>query len=219
MTNITANNFSCPKCSAVTELKLQAPLVICCPSCQETYFINKEHKATNAYLLKHDLSPLKVIELNASGEYKKIRFTIIGHIRSINTHSITNEWLMKFDNNTYGWLIENGFKYYIFENDPISISANSIIGKNVGDSVKIKEIDYTIYDLSKQIKFRMDGQIPENDFNDGELFIYEAIANDFVSLTTIVIYDKTTVEAFKGIEIKLTDLKISTLANFKKWIS
>ena len=65
----------------------------------------------------------------------------------------------------------------------------------------------------------MDGQIPENDFNDGELFIYEAIANDFVSLTTIVIYDKTTVEAFKGIEIQLTDLKISTLANFKKWLS
>ncbi|MBP6531934.1 MAG: hypothetical protein KA285_01555 [Bacteroidia bacterium] len=219
MSSLTANKFSCPKCSVQTELLLPSPLVISCPSCQETFFIDKDQKATNAYLLKQDLSPLKVIELTSSGVYKKNRFTVIGHIRSINTHSITNEWLMKFDDNTFAWLIENGFKYYVFENDPISISANSIIGKSVGDIIKIKEIDYTIYDLSKQIKFRVDGQIPESDYNDGELFIYEAIADDSITLATIVIYDKTTVEAYKGIEINLPDLKISTLANFKKWLS
>lgn len=213
MLSVFANKFSCPNCSVKTELNLDPPLFICCSSCETTYQIDKEKNATVYNLEKRFLQPIKTIALGDKGVYKDLSFKIIGHIRSINSSSISNEWLMKFSTGTELWLIENGFSYFVFDSVPIKIPADLIKGKKVGSSIDIQSVEYMIVDLSKQVEFQMEGQISESSFNDDNYFKFEAIASNG-AMASICVFDKDTVEAFTGVAIELTELKLSTLTKF-----
>lgn len=218
MLNVIVNRFICPGCSNQTELLLDLPLYVNCPACGNNYHVDKGKTATATGLSKRNLQPIKTIELGASGKYLNKSFQIIGHIRSINTGSINNEWLMKFTDGTEKWLIENGFSYFIFETDPISIThAQSKVNK-MGASITVKSKSFTVCDLTKQVEFQMDGQIPENCFNDEAYFKYEAINLESGELLSVNIYSKELIEGFIGKQITLAELELSTLKEFKNWM-
>lgn len=217
MLSVLVNKFNCPDCSAQAELSISAPLYICCASCGNTFFLDKEKNASKVELKKHNLQPIKTIALDATGVYKNTPFKIIGHIRSINNNAISNEWLMKFTNGKELWLIENGFSYFIFESEAIKVDSNEIKGKKIGSTLSINKTSYTIVDLSKQNEFQMKGQIPENCFNDDAYFKYEAIAANG-NLASVCIFDKDIMEAYTGLPVNLIDLNLSTLVDFKNWM-
>ncbi len=215
--SVFVNKFICPNCSVQSELNIDPPLFIRCSSCGTTYQIDKEKNTTAYNIEKRFLQPINTIALGANGVYKDLSFQIIGHIRSINSSSISNEWLMKFYTGTELWLIENGSSYFVFESVPIIIPSNLIKGQKVGSIIDIQSTEYRIVDLSKQVEFQMEGQIPENSFNDDNYFKFEAIANNG-TLASICVFDKEIVEAFTGVAIELAELKLSTLTKFNNWI-
>lgn len=218
MLSALVNKFSCPDCSLQTELNIPAPLFITCSACGNTYFVDKDKTATKNKLQKRNLQPIKTITLGASGNYKNESFKIIGHIRSIGNNAISNEWLMQFSNGKQSWLIENGFSYFIFETEPIVVKQDIIKSKKTGHKITVDKIEYTIVDLSKQIEFQMEGQLPENCYNDDNYFKYECIDAQTGNLLSVCIFDKQTIEGFKGVSIDLSDLKLSTITEFNNWI-
>jgi hypothetical protein len=215
--NATSKSFTCPLCSTQTELKLAWPLVICCPSCGETFSIDETGVVTNKYLLKLNLQPLETIKLGCTGKYQGAKFEVIGKIRSRNTHCVSNEWLMKFEDGKEKWLVENSFFYFLLESEPIVLKPTALDKLDIGGVIEIEKNNYRLIDLSKQIKFRMDGQIPESAYNDQQYFKYEGVTFNHDSLISIVIFDKSTVEAYKGVNISLKELELSTLREFKEW--
>ncbi|MCW3084011.1 MAG: hypothetical protein JWP12_1377 [Bacteroidetes bacterium] len=218
MLSALVNKFTCPDCSTQAGLSIAPPLFITCASCGNTYQLDKDKNIVKDKLQKRNLLPINTITIGATGRFVNSPFKVIGHIRSINNNAISNEWLVMFDTGKLNWLIENGFSYFMFEADPIVMTPEAIKGKKAGNKMTIQKIEYTIVDLSKQIEFQMEGQIPEDCYNDQEYFKYECIDPVSGSLASLCIYDKQTVEAYKGIAVKLADLNVSTLTEFKDWI-
>ncbi|HEY0030943.1 MAG TPA: DUF4178 domain-containing protein [Bacteroidia bacterium] len=218
MLSAIVKRFNCPGCSVQTALSLSAPLYITCPACGITYHLDKENNTQESALKKRVLQPIQTIKLGATGNYLDKPFQIIGHIRSINNNAISNEWLMKFENGEEKWLVENAFSYFVFDAEGLVISYDLIRGKKVGGMITIKDQQYTIYDLAKQIEFQMDGQIPEDSFNDQPYFKYELIHSPSGEILSLCIFDKETIEAFKGRPVDITTLNLSTLTEFKTWI-
>ncbi|MBL0329040.1 MAG: DUF4178 domain-containing protein [Bacteroidetes bacterium] len=215
---VNLNRFTCPGCSAQTELLLALPLFIICPYCGNNYQVNADKTAVATGLRKRDLQPIKTIALGATGKYQNKSFTIIGHIRSINTSSINNEWLMKFSDGTEKWLIENVFSYFVYDTDAIALTHAQTKVNKMGSSIHVKSKAYVIYDLTKQVEFQMDGQIPENCFNDEAYFKYETINWESGNLLSVNIYSKELIEGFMGKKIALAELELSTLKEFEQWM-
>jgi hypothetical protein len=208
MLSAIINKFTCPDCAVQTELKIALPLYINCPACGIIYNIDKEKNYLKTFLPQRKLQPLKTIELSAKGKYKDKVFQIVGHIRSINTNSVSNEWLMKFDDGKEMWLIENGFNYFVFESEQTVIASGILKGKKVGSIIIINATEYTIIDLSKQIEFQMEGQIPDNCFNNTPYFKYETVASSKDNLISICIFDKDIIEAYKGEVVDYKSLQL-----------
>lgn len=218
MLSVITNKFTCPDCAVQTELKIDLPLYISCPACGIIYNIDKEKNYLKTFLPQHKLQPLKTIELTAQGKYKDKVFQIVGHIRSINSNSVSNEWLMKFEDGKEMWLIENGFNYFVFESEQTVIAPGLLKGKKVGSVIIINTTEYTIIDLSKQIEFQMEGQIPDDCFNYTPYFKYETVARTKDNLITICIFDKDIIEAYKGEAVDYQSLQLPQLNQFKNWI-
>lgn len=218
MLSVIIDKFTCPNCSVQTELKISRPLYVSCPSCRIVYNFDKEKNVIKTFFPERNLQPIKTIELATTGTYQDKSFQLVGHIRSVNTNSVSNEWLMKFGDGKEMWLIENGFNYFVFESEPIVISSGLIKGKKVGNIINIQSSEYTIVELSKQIEFQMEGQIPENCFNDQAFFKFEAIGESKDKLISICIFDDETIEAYKGVTIQYMSLKLSNADKFKNWI-
>jgi hypothetical protein len=218
MQSAIVKRFNCPHCSAQTELYVSSPLVICCAACERIFQVEQEIIPRTQTSNKKNLQPIETIKLEATGKYIENAFQIIGHIRSINSTSISNQWLMKFNTGDEKWLIENGFSYFVFESIPIHISSERMKGKKIGSTISIKEKEYTIIELSKQLAFEMEGQIPASYFNATEYFKYEAISRIDNEQLSICIFDKERTAAFKGVKVALETLHLSTLTAFKNWI-
>ena len=216
--SVIVNRFTCPGCSAQTGLSLAFPLYISCQACGNNYHVSTDKTATATGLQKRNLQPVKTIELGATGKYLNKSFEIIGHIRSIHTDSINNEWLMKFTDGTEKWLIENAFSYFVFETEAISLTHAQTKVNKMGSTINVKSKSFIIYDLTKQVEFQMDGQIPENCFNDEAYFKYETINLESGELLSINIYSKELIEGFMGKSVMLAELELSTLNEFKNWM-
>jgi len=217
MTSVMVNKFICPQCSSQTALSIAPPLMICCSSCGKIFRVDAQKNATETALQK-SVQPVKTITLGATGVYNKEKFEIVGLLRRVSNNAISNEWLMKFTSGREAWLAESGFHYFVFESSPLSFSPALIKGKKVGDPITLGPDEYTIVDLARQVDLRIDGQIPEDSYNDQPFYIYETVRIKQDGFASICIYDKDNAEAFKGVAVRLADLEMSTLSAFSNWM-
>jgi hypothetical protein len=217
MLSVVLNKFTCPKCAVQTELQLSPPLCLRCPGCEIVFKIDKEKYAIEIAVRKFTFDPF-LLKTGVTGKYKGQPFEIIGHIRSISSDSISNEFLMKFADGKELWLIECGFSYFVFDSQGAPVPPLTVKAKKVGSTLSFNSADYMIVDLSKQIAFQMDGQIPEDCYNDEQYFKYEATGKPIRNMLSINIFDKENIEAFNGVPVELADLQLSSITEFKSWI-
>lgn len=219
MLSVIVNKSVCPDCSAMLDLYIDVPLFNSCSSCGCAYFIDKDKNTRKIENEKPPYMAYSIASIGARGKYKGKSFKVIGHIRSINKDSISNEWLMQLSDGELLWLVESGFSYFVFDLKPVLLPVDFVSGKIRGSSIFIELKEYSIVELTKQLEFQADGQFPEDCYNDAPYFKYEAVAtnqnSDFVS---ICIFDKNTIEAYRGNAVTLASLELSTLQAFKSWI-
>ncbi|MFY9309656.1 MAG: DUF4178 domain-containing protein [Bacteroidia bacterium] len=218
MLSVIVNKSVCPSCSATRQLSIALPLFAGCVSCGCVYFVDKEKVTTKTDLKAMPVQPFSIISVGTKGKYKGTEFEVIGHIRSIGSGAISNEWLMKMATGLLLWLCECGFNYSVFDPRPVKLTQDHIRHIKAGEWMSVENKDYTVTDLSKQVEFQMEGQLPEECFNNEPYFEYNAIDIKDKGLLSVCIFDKNTIEGFRGQSISLNSLELSGMDKFKSWI-
>mgnify|MGYP000212142743 CR=1 FL=1 len=218
MLSVIVNKSVCPGCSAIPDLYIPLPLFNSCLSCGCAYFIDKEKNVSKTEVKKIPIQPFSVVSVGTRGKYQRHVFQIIGHIRSISTDAISNEWLMQLVNGRLLWLVECGFSYFVFDSNPVLLPGDFISDKKVGSSIVIELKEYSIVELSKQVEFQAEGQFPEDCYTNEPYFKYEAVAAKTKEFVSICIFDKNTIEAYRGNPVTLASLELSSLERSKSWI-
>lgn len=216
--SVLVNRFVCPICSTQTELELNPPLLICCPKCRDSFHIDASKKVTSKYLLKFEDDSIPVITIGATGKYENEKFNVVGHLRVVNSISVSNEWYLKFHSGKEMWLVENCFEYFLLDAKAESISGDIIRFSGVGSDIVYQDQEYLLQELSKKVKIKFDGQVPEDVVPEEDYFQYEACSRKDGSLISIVVYDRTSIELFRSKKINLQELELSTLTQFKNWL-
>lgn len=217
MGTIVNRKFKCSVCSAEQEMLLEYPLCLDCNTCGNGYKILSETEIYQIPTYRKSLHTSAVLSIGKKGMYERKTFKVIGHIRSINNLYVLNEWLLYNEAKEISWLVEANFKYYLFQNTPVAIRPSTYKQKHAGNFVNIEKEKYKILELTKQIEFQFTGQIPENSYNEGDVFKIEAqnILNH--SLLSILVFDKNEAEGFKGKPINIKDLNMELDASLSFW--
>lgn len=218
MLSVIANKLPCPNCSVLQDLYIDGHLFNTCKACGCQYFIDKEKNTSTIEVKNPSRSSFSFVAIGSTGKYKARAFEIIGHIRSIDKNSISNEWLMLFSNGELLWLIESAFSYFVFDSKPIMLPSGFFNDKKVGSSISIELKDYFITELTKQVEFEAHGQLPKNCYNDEPYFRYEAVSLTTKDYVSICIFDVDNIEAYRGNAVTLKSLELSTFNDFKSWI-
>jgi hypothetical protein len=213
-----SKTFVCPNCEHINAYKLNLPIAIACQSCDLSYLVdeNNSTKVLNSEYRK--LNTISVLNLQTKGIYKGESFQLIGFIRSVNTLSISNEWLMYFESGTYKWLTESAFRYFVFDPKAIPMSSNAIKGNTPGNTVLINSKAYVLVEITKQIDFYSSGEIPADSYNDNSFFKYELVAKDSSDFASVCIYSQAQIDAYLGDKVQLEDLHLEKATTFKDWI-
>ncbi len=209
MLSVLQNKFTCPSCAIQTELQLSLPVYLCCHGCGTTFHVDKDKTTSETKLQKRKLQPVRNIVIGTTGSYQGKSFHIVGRIRSVRVGSVSNEWMMLFADGTEMWLSESGFSYFIYESKAVVLPIELIKAKKAGSTLTIEDRVYYICDVSRQTEFRMEGQIPENSFDDSSYFTYELTNVKGSELGTICIFDKETVEFYKSVPVELESLNLN----------
>lgn len=210
-------SFSCPECGSAERPKLALPVAICCSSCRSVFSVLADEQVENNHLKWNISNEISVIKLGTKGTHKGKSFEIIGRARSVTSMAISNEWLMDFGDKTYAWLTESNFSYFVFDTRAFTLGVADIKSKQAGHVIRINQRDYVITEISKQVAFALEGQIPYEAYNDDDYFKYELKAVNNDGYATICIFDKNTVEAFTGDKVKPEDLKLTNINEYNDW--
>ncbi len=216
---ITSKNFICPNCGKAYSLHLPPAVSICCAACGNVYTVDINgstiDEEMNCKILPDENS---LIILGATGLYNNDPFTIIGRIRSVNTLAISNEWVMWFEkSNTFQLLIESGLTYFVFSNKAAKANPNLVKNKAPGAVVNTENGSYAVVEATKQIQFKMEGEIPEDSLNVSEYFKVELSKPDGTEFASVCLYSSDVVEISHGKVLNIIELGLSTIDKFKDW--
>jgi DNA-directed RNA polymerase subunit RPC12/RpoP len=217
MAEIVNRKFKCTGCSKELEILLDYPVCISCPSCNNAYKVYADSDLQLIPNYKRASNVSSVIGIGTKGILDQKNFKIIGHLRTINNLYITNEWLMLNDAKEIFWLVEANTKYYLFNNTPLTISPSTYKQKHAGNTVTIEKDKFKYLEITKQLELQFDGQIPENSFNESDLFKIELQNLANYELMSIMVFDKNNAEGFKGKSISLKELAIEFEPALKYW--
>ena len=210
-------SFSCPGCGFAETPKLALPVAICCSNCRAVFSALADQQVEDNGLKWTVTNEISIIKLGTKGVFKGRSFEIIGRARSVTSMATSNEWLMDFGDKTYAWLTESNSSYFVFETKALPLGIPDIKSKQAGHVIRLNQRDYAITEISKQVAFALEGQIPYEAYNDEDYFKYELKASNNDGYATICIFDKNKVEAFTGDKIKPEDLKLSNINEYSDW--
>lgn len=210
---------TCLGCQKSITYQLALPIALHCSACGAVFSVQLESGPT--FVKKHDNPPAdrSVLKLKATGTYLGQQFELIGRIRRVNTFTINNEWLMYFQDGSHMWLTECNLCYFVVSPQSVNLNSIELKGKKAGRIVKIKDQEYRITEISKQLHIEIEGEVPLDANIDEQFFKYELIglqrANEYA---TIILYEKDEVETFLSTEVELSSLDLSGINEFKDWI-
>jgi hypothetical protein len=210
--------ITCAGCKKNIAYQLAFPIALHCNACMAVFSVQLESGPT--YVKKYYTPPpdRSVLKLNTTGNYLGKRFELIGRIRNVNTFAISNDWLMYFQDGTYMWLTECNLSYFVVSTQSVNLNSIELKGKKAGRIIKIKDQEYRITEISKQLQMEIEGELPMDAYTDEQFFKYELIGlqrpNEFA---TIILYEKDILETFLSKEVTLSSLKLEGINEFKDW--
>lgn len=215
---ISLNTVNCPNCNTVYKYRLKLPVALSCPHCFYGFMIQENREITGTGLKWKNPNDFSVLKLNTKGVYKDKEFELIGRIRSVDTLSVSNEWLMHFNDGSLMWLIENGLVYFIVDPQVLPISEINLEKKHTGNTINLNEKKYIYTETSRQLVFNTQGEIPLDALNDESYEKYEFTAKDNSDFVTVCDFGKDGVEAYACNLIDIKDLELSFINEYTDWI-
>lgn len=103
---------TCPSCGAPVQVHSATAVTIICSYCSSllTRQDNSLQDTGRDSALLQDFSPLQI---GTTGTYAAQSFNIIGRLQAKYDSGIWNEWYIKFNDGTDGWLSESSDQYVI----------------------------------------------------------------------------------------------------------
>jgi len=152
----------CPACGAAVQFRSAAPYAVC-PYCQ-SLLVRRDASLESIGRVAEvpdDFSPL---QLNVSGIFEGVRFTLIGRLRKAWDLGSWSEWCAQFDDQRLGWLAEaQGDLVMTFERPVSAIApAQSIAALKkavLGDSYAIDKRRFTVTDVKSVVCLGAEGEL------------------------------------------------------------
>jgi hypothetical protein len=107
------------------------------------------------------------VQIMTTGRFSGVGFTVLGRIRWGWTNGSWNEWLVLFDDNTWGWLGELMGDFMLLREQPLDLWGDSSLSKLVagasprlGERVDIGGLTYTVTDIKRATILASEGDLP-----------------------------------------------------------
>jgi len=207
----------CNNCKQQNTYSLNLPIVISCNSCSSSFIVDETKSIVDLAAEPLKLNTVSVLNLQTKGISKGEPFELIGFIRSVNTLFISNEWLMYFESGKYLWLIESSFRYFVSDSKVIAMSSHAVKGIVPGRIVNINSKEYVLLEITKQIDFYFQGEIPVESYNDSSFFKYELVAKDESNFASVCIFSAAQIDASFSEKVQLEDLQLEQTNVFNDW--
>ncbi|MFM8332608.1 MAG: DUF4178 domain-containing protein, partial [Candidatus Methylumidiphilus sp.] len=95
----------CPSCGADVEFRVPASVMAVCGYCRST-LVRTDAGLENLGRMAELMDDPTLIQLGATGHWRKQGFTVVGRIQLRYRQGLWNEWHLLFDNGRAGWLGE-----------------------------------------------------------------------------------------------------------------
>ncbi len=102
----------CPACGAPVQTYSATSVVVVCEYCHTTLW-RKDNALINSGVKSALLEDFSPIQLQTSGVYNGLAFTVIGRLQIRYSRGMWNEWYVIFSDGQYGWLADFSGQYIL----------------------------------------------------------------------------------------------------------
>ena len=150
---------NCPSCGAAVAFKSSASFHAVCEFCRSTLVRqggNLENLGRMADLIE-DASPIRI---GTEGQYRGVRFAVIGRIQLRYAAGVWNEWYLLFDDQRGGWLSDASGEYLISFLTAPGAPLPGFASLMPNDELKLAGKDFVVTDLEEAMCISGEGELP-----------------------------------------------------------
>jgi hypothetical protein len=205
---------NCPNCGAEITFRWSSAVQTTCPFCR-------------SILVRHDVELQRVgvasdippspsaIQLGTEGRYRGTRFTVVGRIVYEYDRGRWNEWHVRLDDGTSGWLSDALAEYAmsrLLEGPANLPSAKEL---QVGQSIHVDGTTFTVMTLTRARYGSVEGELPFEYWDKSEVVFadLESTSERFATLD----YSETDPLLFVGEYVEFDQLEFSNLREIEGW--